>query len=110
MKSFLAAAIFVWSAGNACASANNHTWQDLREVCANTPHQCDMYLMGVLDALVLANAGKLDPYCLPDEGISDETGVAVFNKLLSDHPEAATKNAAAMVYIALARAFPCPAQ
>jgi hypothetical protein len=84
-------------------------WQDVQSVCKQNQEACDLYLLGLLDALVLANGANvpLEKYCIPKESISNETFVAVFKKLLEDYPEAATRQTAALAHVALARAFPC---
>jgi hypothetical protein len=85
------------------------TWEDLGPLCQSNPEACAMYVTGILDALLLSNAANdpLEKYCLPAGGISNEDGIKIFRKLLSDHPETATKQTAAMVHLALAQAFPC---
>ena len=68
-----------------------------------------MYVTGIMDALLLQNASTdgLDKYCPPEGGISNETGLSSFRKLLSEHPETAKKQTASMVHLALTQAFPC---
>jgi hypothetical protein len=86
------------------------TWEDVKPLCDRNAEACAMYVTGILDGLLLSNASDdpLEKYCPPPGGISNETGIKVFRKLLSDHPETATKQTAAMVHLALAQAFPCP--
>jgi hypothetical protein len=85
------------------------TWDDLGPLCQRNPEACAMYVTGIMDALLLSNASSdgLQKYCPPEGGISNEAGISIFRKLLSEHPETAAKQTAAMVHLALAQAFPC---
>jgi hypothetical protein len=85
------------------------TWEDLGPLCQRNPEACAMYVTGIMDALLLSNASSdgLEKYCPPEGGISNEAGITIFRKLLSEHPETAAKQTAAMVHLALSQAFPC---
>src|SRR5438128_3104422 len=69
------------------------TWDDVKPLCQRNPEACAMYVTGIIDALLLSNASSdpLEKYCLPEGGISNDAGIKIFRKLLSDHPETATK-------------------
>jgi hypothetical protein len=85
------------------------TWDDVKPLCQSNPEACAMYVTGIIDALFLGNASSdpLEKYCLPEGGISNDAGIKLFRKLLSDHPETSAKQTAAMVHLALTQAFPC---
>jgi hypothetical protein len=85
------------------------TWEDLAPLCQRNQEACALYVTGIIDALLLSNAAGdgREKYCPPEGGISNEAGIALFRKWLSDHPETAAKQTAAMVHLALTQAYPC---
>ena len=109
MYKLLMAAMLTAMGMNPVAAA---TWQDLQIMCEGASDRCDLYMMGVMEGLVLANAAAgssepLERYCIPAPGISYETFKAAVDKLLRDQPKARTFSAGAIGHIALAREFGC---
>ena len=70
---------------------------------------CIGYVSGFVDSLSISQStgGGRQTVCLPQQGISNDQAIRIFVKYLRDNPGTLHETGRVLLYIALAKAFPC---
>jgi hypothetical protein len=90
------------------------TGNELREICNKSESsrsyaECRAFVMAIADLMSLKISLRGWLACIP-QGVTYEQATIVTRKSLEQNPELLHLTAANLVAIALAEAFPCPAQ
>ena len=89
----------------------NQLW----ETCGSTidghvPAGCFMYVAGSLDNYeIMKRFVGRDPVICRNQGLTPIQAADVVRRYLSEHPESRHSAAASLVFVAMAKAFPCAA-
>jgi hypothetical protein len=71
--------------------------------------QCLSYVDGIFETMSLIDNLHFEPhvFCAPEQPVQRKELVQIVKKYIADHPKTSNERTVALVWLALAQAFPC---